>query len=456
MQGKELIRNILEHKEVCRPAWVPYAGIHAGKTKGYTAIEVLQDSDKLLESLLEVNRLYSPDGQTVMFDLQLEAEILGCDLAWVDNNLPSVITHPLAGTDEIPTRLPGKQDGRLPMVWDTMRRFKAAVGETTALYGLFCGPFTLASHLRGTNIFMNMIKKPDYMQALLVYTTEIACKMVDYYAQEGMDVIVPVDPLMSQISPRHFEKYFLQPYTRLFNHIRSKGIFSSFFVCGNAIHNIELMCRCTPDSIAVDENVPMVAAKKITDQYNVVLGGNIPLTTAMLFGTQQDNMKYTVDMLDGIEQAGLSIHKNLIVAPGCDMPYDVPPQNAVAVAQAVQDTDRIRKLVSDYSSSSFDSIVVEVPDYEHLEKPLLEAFLLDPIACAACTYTLAAAQAAMAVLGDSVDFAEYRYNTPQDIARMHKLHIPCLPCLYINGVMAYPSVIPSTDELVAKIKTYMK
>ena len=286
MPGKELIRNILEHKEVCRPAWVPYAGIHAGKTKGYTAIEVLQDSDKLLESLLEVNRLYSPDGQTVMFDLQLEAEILGCDLAWADNNLPSVISHPLAGTDEIPTRLPGKQDGRLPMVWDTMRRFKAAVGETTALYGLFCGPFTLASHLRGTSIFMNMIKKPDYMQALLAYTTGIACKMVDYYAQEGMDVIVPVDPLMSQISPRHFEKFFLQPYTRLFNHIRSKGIFSSFFVCGNAIHNIELMCRCTPDSIAVDENVPMVTAKKITDQYNVVLGGNIPLTTAMLFGTQ--------------------------------------------------------------------------------------------------------------------------------------------------------------------------
>lgn len=172
MTGKELIQQILRHQEVPRPAWVPYAGIHAGKTRGYTAIEVLQDPDKLFESLMEVNRLYSPDGQTVMFDLQLEAEILGCSLAWVDNNLPSVVSHPLANTDEIPTYLPGKEDGRLPMVWNVMKRFKDAVGDHTALYGLFCGPFTLASHLRGTNIFMNMIKRPEYLDTLLAYTLE--------------------------------------------------------------------------------------------------------------------------------------------------------------------------------------------------------------------------------------------------------------------------------------------
>ncbi|MGM0431711.1 MAG: uroporphyrinogen decarboxylase family protein [Spirochaetota bacterium] len=457
MQGKELIRTILEHNEAPRPAWVPYAGIHAGKTKGYNAIEVLQDSDKLLESLLEVHKLYSPDGQTVMFDLQLEAEILGCELAWVENNLPSVVSHPLAETDDIPDRLPGKEEGRLPMVWDVMRRFKKEVGADTALYGLFCGPFTLASHLRGTNIFMNMIKKPDYLHKLLEYTTQIACTMVDYYAEEGMDVIVPVDPLMSQISPKHFETFFLEPYSRLFEYIRQKGAFSSFFVCGNAIHNIEKMCRCVPDAVAVDENVNMVAAKQITDRYNVVLGGNIPLTTVMLFGNQQDNMKYTVDMLDEIEEAGLSVHRNLIVAPGCDMPYDVPPQNAVAVAQAVQDTEHIRKLVKDYSGEdSFSDVEVNLPDYDSLEKPLLEAFLLDPVACAACTYMLAAAESAKQELGGEIDFAEYRYNNPDDIARIQSMGVSCLPSIYINGELAYPSIIPSTEELVGKLKEAMK
>ncbi len=455
MTGKELIQQILRHQEVPRPAWVPYAGIHAGKTRGYTAIEVLQDPDKLFESLMEVNRLYSPDGQTVMFDLQLEAEILGCSLAWVDNNLPSVVSHPLANTDEIPTYLPGKEDGRLPMVWNVMKRFKDAVGDHTALYGLFCGPFTLASHLRGTNIFMNMIKRPEYLDTLLAYTLEVSKRMVDFYAEEGMDIIVPVDPLMSQISPKHFKRFFLEPYSELFRYIRSKQTFSSFFVCGNAIHNIELMCACGPDSIAIDENVSMIKAKQITDSYDVVLGGNIPLTTVMLFGNQQDNMKYTVDLLDEIEAAGLSCTKNLIIAPGCDMPYDVPPQNAVAVAQAVQEPERIRKLVKDYSSTTFSDLEIDLPDYQSLKRPLVEAFLLDPIACAACTYMLAAAQSAADILGDEIDFAEYRYNTAEHIARMQQLQISCLPSIYINGELAYPSIIPSTEELIEKIRSSM-
>ena len=46
------------------------------------------------------------------------------------------------------------QGGRTAaLVLDVMRRMKAAVGDTTALYGLICGPFTLASHLRGNDIF---------------------------------------------------------------------------------------------------------------------------------------------------------------------------------------------------------------------------------------------------------------------------------------------------------------
>ncbi len=453
MNGKELIYKVLRHEEVSRPPWVPYAGIHAGKTKGYNAIEVLQDPDKLFESLMEVNRLYSPDGQTVMFDLQLEAEILGCELAWIENNLPSVISHPLEKTDEVPDKLPGKDEGRLPMVWDVMRRFKKEAGETTALYGLFCGPLTLASHLRGMKLFMNLVKAPEYIHKIISYTTEVALTMADFYIDEGMDVIVPVDPLMSQISPKHFEQFFLEPYTRIFNHIRSRNAFSSLFVCGNAIFNIENMCRTAPDAIAVDENVNMIEAKRITDTYNVVIGGNIPLTTVMLFGNQQDNMKFTIDLMDQIEGAGLSLTRNLIIAPGCDMPYDVPPENAVGVAQAVQEREAIRRVVEKYSSNSgFSNIQVKLPDYSLLEKPLMEVFLLDPKACAACTYMLAAAESADEILGDAIEMRVYQYNTPGDIARIQHQEIPCLPCIYINGEMKYPSIIPSTEELVGALK----
>ena len=110
--------------------------------------------------MLKVNELYKPDGQPVIFDLQVEAECLGCDLVWTTDGPPSVGSHPLEGTEEIeiPCKctIPTKESGRIPMILDVMKRMKKAVGDTTALYGLICGPFTLATHLRGNDIFMDI------------------------------------------------------------------------------------------------------------------------------------------------------------------------------------------------------------------------------------------------------------------------------------------------------------
>ncbi len=445
MNGKALIQATLRHEPVERLPWVPFTGVHAGKLKGYDATEVLQSADKLYESLLEADRLYMPDGLPVSFDLQLEAEILGCDLMWAKDNPPSVTSHPLAGSDEIPDLVIGPNDGRIPLVMDVCRRLSAAIGDRVALYGLFCGPFTLASHLRGTKLFLDMKKNPEQVKKLMDYATKQALAMIDMYAEAGAVVIAPVDPLVSQISPEHFTAYLHEPYSRINDYIRAKGLQSSFFVCGNALRNIEVMCKTNPDGISIDENIPMATAKEITDRYNITIGGNIPLTTTMLFGNQQDNMKFVVDMVDSVDRL------NLIVSPGCDMPYDIPIENAIAVAETVRDIDKYRELVKNYESVG-DDYDVELPDYEHLEKPLIEAMTLDSASCAACTYMWAIVQDAVAKYGDRIEAHEYKYSTREGIARTKKMQVPALPSLYMNGKLYYASIIPSHDEFYAEIE----
>ena len=107
---KELVLAAMRHETLPSVPWVPFAGVHAGSLKGYNATEVLTDEDKLVESLMAVNRQYDPDGQPVVFDLQIEAEILGCELAWAEKAPPSVVTHPLAQKAEIPNILPEKSE----------------------------------------------------------------------------------------------------------------------------------------------------------------------------------------------------------------------------------------------------------------------------------------------------------------------------------------------------------
>src|SRR5690554_2382363 len=103
MLGKERVFATLEGKKTDKLPWVPFTGVHAGKLLGYSAKRVSQDVDALVESALEVNRLYHPDGQPIMFDLQIEAELLGCELLWAEDAPPTVKTHPLSDTTEIPT-----------------------------------------------------------------------------------------------------------------------------------------------------------------------------------------------------------------------------------------------------------------------------------------------------------------------------------------------------------------
>lgn len=454
MTPKETLIKTLNHEATEQVAWVPFAGVHAGKLLGYTATEVLQDGDKLFQSLMEVNKLYKPSGQPVIFDLQVEAECLGCDLVWADDAPPSVSKHPLEGEEELVTpcycTIPTKESGRIPMILDVMKRMKEAVGDTTALYGLICGPFTLATHLRGNDIFMDMYDDEEAVEKFLDYCSAVVMKMADYYIEARMDVIAVVDPLISQISSNHFEQFMTKPFTDIFSHIREAGVYSAFFVCGDATRNIEVMCQTGPDSISIDENVDLIAAKKITDKYNIAIGGNIPLTTVMLHGSQQDNMKLVVDLLDKLEDK-----RNFILAPGCDMPYDVPVENTIGIVQAIHETDSVREMLKNYVAQDED-IEVEIPDYEHLEKPLVEVFTLDSATCAACTYMMGAANEAKKTFGDSIDLVEYKFTKKENIARCKKMGVPNLPSMYINGELKFRSLVPAKEELEEAIRAAMK
>jgi uroporphyrinogen decarboxylase len=116
---------------------------------------------------------------------------------------------------------------------------------------------------------MDMFKRQDYVHSLIDYCRQVNFRMIDLYIEAGMDVIAIVDPLVSQISPKHFNLFLADAFKKDFEYIREKGSLSSFFVCGDATKSIEVMCQTNPDSISIDENVNLAAAKQITDRYNI-------------------------------------------------------------------------------------------------------------------------------------------------------------------------------------------
>ncbi|HYE81710.1 MAG TPA: uroporphyrinogen decarboxylase family protein [Clostridia bacterium] len=291
MNGKERVLKALSFEPTDRAPWVPYSGVQTANLIGVDAEAYLKDADKIVDGITKAYELYKPDGLPVCFDIQIEAEALGCKLQWSKNNPPAVATHVLEEKSLSELKKPTKNDGRYPIVLEAARKLVTAIGDKVALYSLICGPFTLALHLRGTEIFTEIIEEPEKAHELMSFCTEVAKDLSEMYAETGVPIVAVVDPMVSQISPRHFKK-FVSPYlTELNDYIHSLGIKVTTFCCGDATKNLELMCQTNTNGIAFDENVDMAYAKEVATKYRVSFGGNLPLTTVMLFGSPLENVE---------------------------------------------------------------------------------------------------------------------------------------------------------------------
>ena len=445
--GKDMLIKALKGEKTSRPPWLPFVGCHGGMLIGEKADDYLQSSDLIVAGLEKAKELYQPDGLPVMFDLQIEAEILGCDLNWAKEVPPSVVSHPLASGKSIED-LPklDAQDGRMPIVVDALQRLKSSIGDDTALYGLVCGPFTLALHLLGNDIFLKMFDDPQGVKDVLDFCADTAIASADIYLDNGADVIALVDPMTSQISPEHFEEFVAEYMNRAFDHIRSRGGLSSIFVCGDVTRNLAAMVKTRADNVSVDEQIDMENLKQLCAEEGKSFGGNIKLTSVLLLGDEDDAKLETVDI---IEKCGT---EGFILAPGCDLPYAVPPANLQAVAEMVHDeyARDVARTITSKQADSFDDI--ELPDYSSGEAVLIDVITLDSTSCAPCQYMMEAVEKAAEAAKVKCYVNEHKIKVREGIGMMMKLGVQNLPTICINGEVAFASIIPDQNKLVAAIE----
>jgi uroporphyrinogen decarboxylase len=442
MTGKELILKAMGREKVERIPWVPFCGVHSGSLIGKDAEEYLKSADNIVDGLNRAIEFYNPDGFPIIFDLQIEAEILGCDLSWNKDNPPAVVSHPISdgkvSLEDL--SIPKITDGRIPVVIDALKRIREQHPDL-AVYGLITGPFTLALHLLGTDIFMGMFDDPERIKRILSFCAEVGKAMSKYYVENGCDIIAVVDPMTSQIGPDQFREFCTEPMVDIFDNIRELGAKGSFFVCGHAKNNIEAMCECHCDNVSIDENIPLDYVRDICKVKGVSFGGNLQLTTVMLLGTPEQNKVNAVQCMD------IGGDEGFILAPGCDMPYATPSENARAVAEVVHDKyqqDVARELGLNVSE---EGETVDLSDYYSDDIVTIDIITLDSLGCAPCQYMVEAVKEIAPQFGDKIRWKEFKIKEPESIVMMRSLGVKNIPTLCIDGEIKYISRIPSKEKL---------
>lgn len=448
MTGLELVKRAMGREGVERIPWVPFVGVHAAKLLNMKASDYLKSADHIVTGVSRAVDLYRPDGIPVVFDLQIEAEVLGCELKWSDNGPPSVISHPLQQGKSIDEMsVPCLCQGRIPAIMDATRLLRDKYPDI-ALYGLITGPFTLALHLLGTDIFMKMFEDPDEIHKVMAFCSEVAKKMAGAYIEAGCDVVAMVDPMTSQIDPFSFES-FVTPYaTGIFDFIRESGSLGSFFVCGNAKQNIEAMCLCKPDNISIDENIPLDYVRDTAMPHGVSIGGNMKLTVVLLMGTPEDSQREALACMD------IGGKKGFILAPGCDLPFDTPVENLQAVTDLVHD----ELLQGELRASAATVNEVELLDLSnHWDKDrvVIDVITLDSASCAPCQYMVDAVARAAGPFGDKVVYREHKITEKRGVQMMASLGVKNLPTIVIDGNIEFISQIPPVNKIGEKVAHYL-
>ncbi len=445
MEGLELIKKAFSLETVERVPWVPFVGVHGGFLTDTDAAFCLKSAEELVRGISKAVEEYHPDGIPVVFDLQVEAEALGCELKWSESGPPAVVSHPLAdGIKLTDLKIPGPAEGRVAVCLEATKVLREKYPEL-AIYGLITGPFTLALHLMGTDIFMKLFEQPGEVHDVMDFCTRVGLEMAGYYADSGADVIAVADPMTSQIDWLTFET-FVAPYvTRIFDSVRKRGRLSSFFVCGHAQQNIEAMCDCRPDNVSIDENIPLDFVKDIALDKGISFGGNLKLTVTLLMGTPDDCREHALECLD------LGGQKGFILAPGCDLPRETPPENIKAVTELLHDPylqDVVRTLERKESALE----VFNMKDYGQAEKVVVDVITLDSESCAPCQYMVEAVKRIAPYFEGVVEWREHAIKKMEAVSFMSSLMVKNIPTICIDGKIAFVSKIPPERELVAAIQ----
>ncbi|CQR72786.1 methylcobalamin:coenzyme M methyltransferase [Sporomusa ovata DSM 2662] len=446
MNGKERVLKTLSFEPVDRTPWVPYAGVQTANLIGVDAETYLKDVDNIVKGIMKAYELYQPDGLPIVFDVQMEAEALGCKLKWSKDNPPAVDVHVLEHKELSELTLPTEQDGRYPIALEASRRLVAELGDKVALYALICGPFTLALHLKGTDLFSDMIKRHEKVDEVMQFCTTVCKDLSRMYAATGVDIIAVVDPMTSQIAPKQFDRFVKPSTIELNRYVKSLGLKVTSFCCGNATKNIELMCQTETDGIAFDENVSLAYAKEIATKYKVSYGGNLPLTTVMMFGSPLENVE------EARKEIELGQGVGYILSPGCDIPFDTPVNNLVAISNFINGkASSLELLESEQQFHEEDEAVFEDVEIKP-GQVFIEIVTLDSEGCPPCQYMCESVKKVLPRYEGRLTWRESLVKTRAGIKRMATLGVKNLPAMLINNEVVFDNIIPSDNELIEAIE----
>lgn len=335
MTPKERLTAFMSGKPTdCVPC-APLILNHAARVLGCTLREYAVSGRVMADAHVAAFRRYRHDMICLFSDTAVLAEALGTRLHFPEDDVPRFELPAVADPQEAARLAPAdaRTSGRLPVLLEAVRHCAAEVGDEVLISCCYPAPFSTAAALRGTALFArDLYKHPAEAHVLLDKSLQLVLDFAGAVAEAG-GVPVLVDPVASGsvISPRAFREFALPGLTTALAEIRRLGFPPILHICGRTASIIEMMADSGADVLSVDQIDLAEARRLVADR--VCLMGNVRTAETLLDGTPETVRAEALRCL----LACADSPRGFILASGCEVPVETPPENVHALIAAARE-----------------------------------------------------------------------------------------------------------------------
>jgi uroporphyrinogen decarboxylase len=326
----------------------PYLGNHGARIAGVPIGQYCRSGKLMAEAQYRAWEIYGQDAVVAQSDNYYLAEGFGVEVEHHADGTPTLKRPAIESLDEIARlRVPNPQtDGRMPVYLEAIQLLAERTRGEVAVRAPGTGPFSLASHLLGTERFLLELALASQdpggpaeraLRHLMELTTQALIAFARACLDAGAQIVQAGDSLASldMISPRMYEEWAFpseQAFFRDLNRLtKPRGAMTLLHICGNMTRVLERMADTGAHILELDSKVDLAEAKARVGS-RVCLMGNLNPVTILLQGTPADVERAAQSAID---QAGAG--GGFILGSGCEVPPAAPEANLramIAVARS--------------------------------------------------------------------------------------------------------------------------
>lgn len=298
----------------------------------YRVIDAVTDGRIHFQAVKKLYDMYPSAAATVIMDLTVEAEAFGAEVAFPENEVPSVIGNLVTDIEDVRMlKIPDMSQGRLREYLLVNRLAAEAIQDKPVLAGCI-GPYSLAGRLMGmTEIMTAIYTDPDMVMLLLEKCNEFLLNYCKEIKKTGIGGVVIAEPAAGLISGDDCSAYSSAFVKRIIEEVQDETFMIVLHNCGNTGHCTSAMVETGAAALHFGNRIDMLAVLQECPE-DVLVMGNIDPVGCMKMSTPEGVYFATTQLLNKT-----SGYHNFVLSTGCDVPPHVSLDNINAFYRALQD-----------------------------------------------------------------------------------------------------------------------